>query len=225
MPQDLRVEVHPVLLERWTINWDGLAQSTASALALAGQWRLGRIKWKGTYRDAMLARGLSWPDGRDVARQIARNTRPVVFVGDRPIPDDVWVAREPPLVPISQVASFENDKTTIDADATLAAIVLGESELAAGNPLAPDPHRLTLMIRRQIRAEGKTHLTDDIMLAAYQQEGSVRKAASFLSQSTGQVVTKDRVQKAVARSGGSAAAAPSNNPTSHVYSLRTHRSK
>ena len=207
-PQDFRVDVHPVLLERWTINWDALAQSTASALALAGQctqliadrlWRLGRIKWKGTYRDAMLARALSWPDGRDVARQIARNTRPVVFVGDRPVPDDVWVGREPPLVRISQVASFAGDKTAIDADATLAAIVLGEAELIAGNPLAPDPHKLTLMIRRQIRAEGKMSLTDDILLAAYQQEGSVRKAAAFLSETTGHTVTKDRIQNALTR--------------------------
>jgi hypothetical protein len=187
-PQDFRVEVHPVLLERWTINWDALAQSTASALTLAGQctqliydrlWRLGRIKWKGTYRDAMLARGLSWPDGRDVARQIARNTRPVVFVGDRPVPDDVWVGREPPKVRISQVTSFDGDKTSIDANATLAAIVLGEAELTAGNPLAPDPHRLTLMIRRQIRAEGKTRLTDDILLAAYQREDRCGRPLRF----------------------------------------------
>jgi hypothetical protein len=207
-PQDFRVEVNPVLLERWTINWDALAQSTATVLTLAGQctqlisdrlWRLGRIKWKGTYRDAMLAGELSWPDGRDMARQIARNTRPVVFVGDRPVPDDVWVGRQPPLVRISQVASFAGDKTAIDADATLAAIVLGEAEVIAGDPLAPDPHRLTLMIRRQIRAEGKTHLTDDILLAAYQQEGSVRKAAAFLSKSIGKVVTKDRVQNAIKR--------------------------
>jgi hypothetical protein len=210
-PQDFRVEIHPVLLERWTINWDALAQSTASALALAGQctpliadrlWRLGRIKWKGTYRDAMLACGLSWPDGRDVARQIARNTRPVVFVGDRPVPDDVWVGREPPLVQFSQVVSFERDKTTIDADATLAAIVLGEAERIAGKQLVPDSARLTLMIRRQIRAEGKMRLTDDILLAAYQQEGSVRKAAAFLSATTGATVTKDRVQKAIRRSRG-----------------------
>jgi hypothetical protein len=208
-PQDFRVEVHPVLLERWTINWDALAQSTASALALAGQctqlisdrlWRLGRIKWKGTYRDAMLARGLSWPDGRDVARQIARNTRPVVFVGDRPVRDEVWVGRQPPLVRISQVASFADEKVTIDVDAALAAIVLGEAELTAGSFLAPDPNRLTLMIRRQIRAEGKAHLTDDILLAAYQQTGSVRKAARCLSESTGQTVTKDRVQNAIRRS-------------------------
>jgi hypothetical protein len=232
-PQDFRVEVHPVLLERWTINWDALAQSTASALALAGQctqliadrlWRLGRIKWKGTYRDAMLARGLSWPDGRDVARQVARNTRPVAFVGDRPVPDNVWVGREPPLVRISQVASFAGDKSSIDADATLAAIVLGEAELTAGNPLAPDPHRLTLMVRRQIRAEGKTCLTDDILLAAYQQEGSVRKAAAFLSTSTGQAVTKDKVQNAVMRSGGSTAVKPSQPPNPRSSSSNTRRS-
>jgi hypothetical protein len=219
-PQDFRVEVHPVLLQRWTINWDALAQSSASALALAGQctqliadrlWRLGRIKWKGTYRDAMLARGLSWPDGRDVARQIARNTRPVVFVGDRPAPESVWVGRQPPLVRISQVASFENDKTTIDADATLAAIILGESELAAGNPHAPDPQRLTLMIRRQIRAEGKAHITDDILIAAYLQEGSVRKAAAFLSKSTGLAITKDKVHNAVMRTGRTTAVEPSES--------------
>jgi hypothetical protein len=209
-PQDFRVEVHPVLLERWTTNWDALAHSTASALALAGQctqliadrlWRLGRIKWKGTYRDGMLARGLSWPDGRDVARRVARDTRPVVFVGDRPVPDDVWVGREPPLVRISQVASFAGDKTTIDTDATLAAILLGEAELTAGHLLTPNPQRLTLIIRRQIRAEGNTRLTDDILLAAYQQAGSVRKAAVFLSESTGQTVTKDRVHSALMRSG------------------------
>jgi hypothetical protein len=232
-PQDFRVEVHPVLLERWTINWDALAKSTASALGLAGQctqliadrlWRLGRIKWKGTYRDAMLARGLSWTDGRDVARQVARNTRPVVFVGDRPVPDDVWVGREPPLVRISQVASFAGDRTSIDTDATLAAIVLGEGELTAGDPLAPDPNRLTLMIRRQIRAEGKTCLTDDVLLAAYLQKGSVRKAAIFLSQSTGQVVTKDKVQNAVMRSGSSTAVESSKPPNHRNSSSNTRRS-
>jgi len=114
-PTYFRVEIDPELLEQWTINWNMLASGVAAALELAGQctllisdrlWRLGRLKWRGTYRDAMLARGLSWYDGRDVARQIARNTRPVVFVGDRPVPEDVWVGREPPLVAISQVASL-----------------------------------------------------------------------------------------------------------------------
>ena len=86
-PTYFRVEIDPELLEQWTINWNALASGMAAALALAGQctllisdrlWRLGRLKWRGTYRDALLARGLSWHDGRDIARQIARNTRPAM---------------------------------------------------------------------------------------------------------------------------------------------------
>jgi hypothetical protein len=209
-PTYFRVEIDPELLEQWTINWNALASGMAAALALAGQctllisdrlWRLGRLKWRGTYRDALLARGLSWHDGRDIARQIARNTRPVVFVGDRPVPQDVWVGREPPLVQLSQVASFAGEQTVIDVDAVLAAILLAEAEPAPVDPLPLNPAGLKQVIRRQIRAEGKTNLTDDILLAAYHREGSVRKAAAFLTESTGRTVTKDRVQSAVRRSG------------------------
>jgi len=209
-PTYFRVEIDPELLEQWTINWNALASGMAAALALAGQctllisdrlWRLGRLKWRGTYRDALLARGLSWHDGRDIARQIARNTRPVVFVGDRPVPQDVWVGREPPLVQLSQVASFSGKQTVIDVDAVLAAILLAEAEPAPVDPLPLNPAGLKQVIRRQIRAEGKTNLTDDILLAAYHREGSVRKAAAFLTESTGRTVTKDRVQSAVRRSG------------------------
>lgn len=209
-PTYFRVEIDPELLEQWTINWNALASGMAAALALAGQctllisdrlWRLGRLKWRGTYRDALLARGLSWHDGRDIARQIARNTRPVVFVGDRPVPQDVWVGREPPLVQLSQVASFSGEQTVIDVDAVLAAILLAEAEPAPVDPLPLNPDGLKQVIRRQIRAEGKTNLTDDILLAAYHREGSVRKAAAFLTESTGRTVTKDRVQSAVRRSG------------------------
>lgn len=58
------------------------------------------------------------------------------------------------------------------------------------------------MVRRQIKAEAMTQLTDDILVAAHQQEGSVRKPAPFLSERTGQTVTKDKIQNALRRSGG-----------------------
>jgi hypothetical protein len=67
------------------------------------------------------------------------------------------------------------------------------------------------MIRRQIKAEEKTQLTDDILIAAYQQEGSVRKAATFLTERTGQVVTKDKVQNALRRCGGNELAGSRRN--------------
>ena len=58
------------------------------------------------------------------------------------------------------------------------------------------------MIRQQVKAEEKTALTDDILVAAYKQHNSMRKAADFLTSETGQTVTKDKVQRAVGRSGG-----------------------
>ncbi len=89
----------------------------------------------------------------------------------------------------------------VDHDAVVAAIL--ESDVTASiscqEPIRAD--QLSFMIRRQIRAEDKTQLTDDILVAAYQQEGSVRKAAAFLSERTGQTVTKNKIQSALRRSG------------------------
>lgn len=62
--------------------------------------------------------------------------------------------------------------------------------------------QLTLIIRRQIKAEHKTQLSDDVLMAARRQCGSLRKAADFLSRETGQDVTKDQVFRAVKRAGG-----------------------
>ena len=57
-------------------------------------------------------------------------------------------------------------------------------------------------IRQQVKAEGKTNLTDDILVAAYRQCGSMRAAAKFLTKETGKTVSKDKVHRAVNRSGG-----------------------
>lgn len=213
-PLDFRVEVHPKLLERWTIHWDTLAQATASGLALRGMctpliadrlWRLGRLKWQGAMRDVLLARGISWADGPPIARQIAHATRPIVFVGDAIPPTEAWAGRAPPIVRLSQVTSLDPDGPQIDGDAVLSAIVFAE----AGNDDEQfedlTPSKLAKMIRQQIKAEGKTQLTDDVLVAAYRQEGSLRKAATFLSDKLRKTITKDRIQGALERSGGLAA--------------------
>jgi hypothetical protein len=80
------------------------------------------------------------------------------------------------------------------------------------------------MIRRQIRAESKLSLTDDVLLAAYQQEGSVRKAATFLSESTGQIVSKDRVQNALRKIAGMSEKIPPRNLKSNDAPLPKRRS-
>ena len=56
---------------------------------------------------------------------------------------------------------------------SLARSLLGKPAVAPGASLEPvTTDQLTLMIRRQINAEGKTQLTDDILVAANQQKGS-----------------------------------------------------
>jgi hypothetical protein len=210
-PEYLRVEVPHELLERWEINWNALASAVTGALALGGVctplldgrlWRLGRTKWQGQARDVLLARGLAWADGGDVASQAARCTRPIVFVGDRWPPTAIWPGRVPPVVALSQVTTSRENGLMVDHDAVLSAIFEANSAASDDSSAPIAPGDLALVIRRQIKAEGKTQLTDDILVAAYQQEGSVRKAAAFLSERTGQTVTKDKVQHALRRSGG-----------------------
>lgn len=215
-PLDFRVEVHPQLLERWTIHWGALAQATASGLALRGMctplisdrlWRLGRLKWQGAARDVLLVRGLAWPDGQALARQIAHATRPIVFVGDAIPPTEAWAGRVPPIVRLSQVTSLDHDGPRIDGEAVLSAIVFSDDPQMSTEQDERVSVNLERIIRRQIRAEAKTQLTDDVLLAAYKQEGSTRKAATFLTATLGAPITKDRIQGAIERAGGLAAVA------------------
>lgn len=57
------------------------------------------------------------------------------------------------------------------------------------------------MVRQQVKAELKTHLDDDYLVAAYAQYGSYRKAAKALSVD-GREVSRDKVKRAVDRAGG-----------------------
>lgn len=210
-PEYRRVEVPPELLCRWTVDWNALVRAVAAALALGGEcvplfegrlWRLGRTKWQGAYRDVLFARGLNWADGRDVIAHAARSTRPIVFVGDRVPPTELWSRRVPPIVALSQVTQCCEHGLSVDREAVFAAILDAGTEPTGPETKPIAAPSLALMIRRQVKAEGKSQLTDDILIAAYQQEGSVRKAAELLSERTGKVVTKDKVQSTLRRCGG-----------------------
>ena len=209
-PEMLRVEIPPELLRQWTIDFDVVACIVAKSLSLTGQctelmpgrlWRLGRTKWQGISRDVVFARGLGWSDGHGTASQVAQTIRPIVFVADRLPNSALWPGQIPPVIALSQVATSEHE-LVIDHDAVCAAILEADAQHDADMSTIDDRTRLQLMIRQQVKAEEKSQLTDEILLAAYQQEGSVRKAAAFLSERTGQPVTKDKVQSAVKRCGG-----------------------
>lgn len=94
--------------------------------------------------------------------------------------------------------------------------------------LTLDEDQLAQVIRRQVNAERKAELTDDVLVAAYQQHGSIDKAAAALSELTKQKVSRDKVWRAVQRAGGTAAASRSEDSGSvgrTVASQRRDRSK
>lgn len=231
-PETLRLKVSPELLRQWTVDFDALVQAIAISLSLGGQciplapgrlWRAGRTKWQGVSREVLFVRGMNWQDGRAVASQVAHSTRPIVFVADRIPSAAVWPGRVPPVIALSQVASMRDGWLDVDYDAVLAAIFEVDADRDAEAAATIDNGQLKLMIRQQVKAEGKSQLTDDILVAAYRQEGSVRKAATFLSMKTGQLVTKDKVQSAVARAGGSSVFARDHDSDSIVRTVVSQR--
>lgn len=207
-PDALRVELSPSDRAQWAIDVDAMASNLAAALGLAGRckclvpsrlWRLGRTAWQGQSRDVLFARGLTWKDGRRMARHIARTTRPVVFVSSRLPSRRIWPGRIPPLVVLSQVATLGDHQLELDRDAVFTVIREADENAETNQTveLAMDQFRESIL--QDLRAEQSADPIDDIYVAAYLAEGSYRKAAQRLSEELGRPITKDRVERAVQR--------------------------
>jgi len=231
-PDHLRIEITARHLLRWEVDFKEVTEALAVGLSLGGRcmelmpgrlWRLGRTNWQGTSRDVLFARGLHWEDSRKVIVRAEQNTRPIVLVAAQSPAPRVRTRRKPPVVALSPVSQLRNGQLVLDISDILAAVQeadTAQDEAAQGEL---DAKQLKRMIRQQVKAENETALTDDLLVAAYQQHGSMRKAAAFLTQQTSQKITKDKVQRAVERSGGIAAVVSGHNSSSvhrHVTSQR-----
>jgi len=231
-PHHLRVEAPLDSLKQWTLDFDLLAQTISKGMNLRGRcavllpgrlWRLGRVSWRGASRDALFARGLSWFDHPTLVSRIVRAVKPIVFVADRLPPSNIWPNRQPPTISLAEIATWTDGVLDCDVDAIVSMLTEVEFDASHATSQSIDPGELKTIVRRQIKAEQKTQLTDDIFIAAYQQEGSMRKAAEFLTAQTGQAVTKDRVQSAVTRAGGAAAVLRSSDSSSIVRTVASQR--
>jgi hypothetical protein len=110
----------------------------------------------------------------------------------------------PPVLALDQITTDTPAGIDIDPLEILTALRDAEASQTDAGTAPVTAEQLTLLIRRQIKAEHKSELSDDIYLAAYRQHGSVRNAADFLSNETGTTISKDQVQRAVTRAGGAA---------------------
>ena len=230
-PTVLRARVPPEARRQWQANLDGLVAQLALTLGLTGRpaellprrlWRVGRTAWQGMRRDVLLARGLRWEDAAGVRRAIVRTHRPVVFGPPNKPDNDFWKRPVPPVLALAQVATLAEQGLDVDRLEIVAAI--RDAEVRQADQLAVvTEEQLKLMVRQQVKAEGKTSLTDDVFLQAYRHCGSVREAAAFLSRQTGQAVSKDQVHRALKRAGGAAAVLDAEDSDSVQRGVASHR--
>lgn len=208
-PEVHRAHVPALARRRWAVNTARTADAIAVALRLNGTgaelvpgrvWRLGRTTWRNTPRDVTLARGLAWGDAPNFRAVFMRCRKPIVFVPQMRPAAGLWLRSVPPILALSQVATLGETGLIVDPLEIAAAIQDAEKLANASATISMD--ELKLVIRQQVKAEGKSSLPDDAFLAAYRDQGSVRQAAIFLSQQTGQDVSKDQVYRALKRAGG-----------------------
>lgn len=238
-PESLRVEVRPEMCNGWQVDLAGLAAVLAGALGLKGRpkpvvadrlWRLGRTPWppgSSNTREVVFARRMQDDDAPAVAAHIGAGGRAIVLV-PRHVPDTrVWPGPVPAAIPLSELTTWHDDQLVLDVVAMADAVGAADRLAASAEAIALGPTGKK-MVRRQVKAEIKSLLTDDAYVAAFKQHGSYRKAAAALTEQTGQKIGKDKVRGAVERHGGRAEVLSGEDSVSvsrTVASQRRDRSK
>jgi len=229
-PQHLRAEVSDRDIQQWAVNVEGLAHTLSAALSLGGRsaklasdrvWRCGRWTYQDVLRDVLFARGLRRKDAVQFRRAITGSHRPIVFVGSEIPDDDFWQGRIPPLIRLCEVATLDGGQVHIDVAQVVGLVRIADQAHDASPPLTLD--QLKLLVRQQVKAEGKMNLRDDWLVSAYKQCGSYRKAAKFLSDESQQTVTKDQVLAAVKRAGGRETVVRGDDSESVVRTVSSRR--
>jgi len=238
-PESMRVEITPEMCVGWEIDPTGLAMAIAALIGLKGKpqavvaerfWRLGRTPWppgSRKTRQVVLARRMGDDDASNVAAHVGPGGRTIVLVPHHEPDGRIWSGLVPAVIALSEVMTWDDGQPVLDVMALVDAVETADHLAKSPGAIALGPTGRK-MVRRQVKAEIKSLLTDDAYVAAYKKHGSYRKAADALSKQTGQKIGKDRVRRAVERHGGLAEIIPDGDSVSvsrTVASQRCDRAK
>lgn len=236
-PENLRVKIAADDLRRWMIDVDAVARSVASAIAPGGRctqrtasrlWRLGAVAWQGVNRDVLLARGLDWPDGGEIIRQIGGNGRSIVLLAGPAPPAQIWPELPPTVVSLHSAVRFQAGAITVALADICAVVQDTDAANQARRPVALSPKQRKHEFRQAAGELLKSALRDEDLVRAYAEHGSFRNAAEALTTEHGFKVSKDKVRRAVERRGGIGAvkrAADSDSVRRTVASQRRDRQR
>lgn len=232
-PTNLRVPIEPDSLRQWTIDVERLVQLLSRALCTSGQlqnknpgllWRLGKVDWQSAKRETLFARCLDGSESASLQARIESYAQPILFVAHETPADEFWKKHRTAVISLSHVAKLGLHGLEIDAVELHSMVVESDKAMREAESRLLSRESLERVVRRQVKAEAQTELTDDDILRAYRANSSVRKVAAELSQSRGVLVSKDRVQGALSRAGGARAVLNSTNSSSIIRSVASqHR--
>jgi hypothetical protein len=230
-PEYCRVELEYEQRRQWRMDFDAVAASIAEVLALSGMlsveihqklWRLGRAPWQHKSREVWLLRDWRSLPESELRSALRSSGRAIVLTYGRVPPDSVWPGKSSVFVALSQVSQWCDNWLAFDA-MHLFEVVTEQDEIVGE---APPQQRLRVparAIRRQVKEEIASMLTDEALVAAYMQHGSVRLAAESLSKQTKTEISKDKVHRALKRSGVEIKAPANHNSCSVRRTVASQR--
>ncbi len=122
-PQNGRIELDRDDLLQWSVNFVPMLRALADGLGIKTDpeeivsvrlWKIGRAAIAGRSRVAWAARGLSWPDARDVAERLPKGRSPVLFLLGNP-PENGFVNLLPDaIIGLREVVSLSNGRLVFD---------------------------------------------------------------------------------------------------------------
>ena len=233
-PQAMRVEVTSEMCNGWEADRAGLAAAVSAALGITQApkavmperfWRLGRTPWPpGTSqtREVVLALRMRDQDAPAVAAHVGPGGRAIVLVPQHAPDERIWSDPAPAVVPLAEILALSDTGLTIDASAIVEIVRAADGRASKTDAVTLGATGKKL-VRRQVKAEIKSLLSDDAYLAAYKEHHSFRKAAEALTTQTGQPVSKDAVRRAVERHGGIAEVIPDDDSSSVARTVASQR--
>ena len=134
-PKNRRVEVPRERLFQWTVDFEPILTSLATALSAKGSsteivpgrvWNLGRAALAGKSKPVWVARGLAWPDAGQLAQSIPKGRSPVLFYLGQAADDDLLRIPRESIVELRTVVHLDGD-VVVDRDAIEAQLTNVES--------------------------------------------------------------------------------------------------
>lgn len=233
-PESMRVEVQREMCDGWEVDPAGLAAAIAALLGLNGTpkavvtdrfWRLGRAPWppgSSHTREVVFARRMYDDNASAIAAHVGPGGRAIVLVPHHKPDERIWHGKVPAVIPLSEVMTCDGEGLLLDAEAVVDAVRTADHLVESAEAISLGPSGKK-MVRRQVKAEIKSLLTDDAYIAAYKQHGSYRKAAGALTEQTEQSISKDKVRRAVERRGGLAEIMPNEDSASVSRTVASQR--